>query len=150
MNERLREIVNVEIFIDTNILFYGVNISNPDKYSKAGALLQLLWQKPKLPDISTQVLQEFYVTLIKNKVETEEAQKIVKDYYVWNVISVGTKLIDQAFFLQKRYILSFWDSLVLAAAEQANCSYVLTEDLNHGQKYGKLIAINPFHSSYDT
>lgn len=150
MNERLREIVSVEIFIDTNILFYGVNISNPDKYAKAGALLQLLWQKPKLPDISTQVLQEFYVTLIKNKVETEEAQKIVKDYYVWNVISVGTKLIDQAFFLQKRYILSFWDSLVLAAAEQANCSYVLTEDLNHGQKYGKLTAINPFHSSYNT
>ena len=148
MNDRLREIVNSDIFIDTNILFYGVNISNPEKYAKAGALLEFLWQKPAFPNISTQVLQEFYVTLVKNKVEIEEAQKIVKDYYVWNVVPMGTKLIDDAFYLQKRYVLSFWDSLVLAAADQSHSSYVLTEDLNHGQKYGKLIAINPFHSGY--
>ncbi len=148
MNDRLREIVNAEVFIDTNILFYGVNIANPEKYARAGALLELLWQKVTLPSISTQVLQEFYVTLIRNKVEIDEAQKIVKDYYVWNVVPAGTKLIDEAFQIQKRYVLSFWDSLVLASAQQSHCSYVLTEDLNHGQKYGKTTAINPFHSGY--
>lgn len=148
MNERLREIVNAEVFIDTNILFYGVNIGNPEKYARAGRILELLWQKTELPSISTQVLQEFYVTLIRNKVNIDEAQKIVKDYYVWNVVPAGTKLIDEAFYMQKRYVLSFWDSLVLASAQQAGCSFVLTEDLNHGQKYGKLTAINPFASGY--
>lgn len=148
MNDRLREIINAEVFIDTNILFYGVNIGNPEKYARAGRILELLWQKTELPSISTQVLQEFYVTLIRNKVNMDEAQKIVKDYYVWNVIPAGTKLIDDAFYLQKRHVLSFWDSLVLASAQQAGCSYVLTEDLNHGQKYGKLTAINPFASGY--
>lgn len=150
MNERLREITNAEVFVDTNILFYGVNIDYPKKYAQAGALLQLLWQKTTLPSISTQILQEFYVTLIRNKVEIDEAQKIVKDYYVWNVIPAGTRLIDEAFQMQKRFVLSFWDSLVLASAQQAQCSYVLTEDLNHGQKYGKLTAINPFHSDFAT
>lgn len=148
MNERLRDIAGSDVFVDTNILFYGVHINNPAKYERAGALLQFLWQKPTLPNISTQVLQEFYVTLVKNSVETDEAQKIIKDYYVWNVVPVGTRMIDDAFLIQKRYVLSFWDSLVIAAAQQSLCSYVLTEDLNHGQKYGKLTAINPFHTDY--
>ena len=148
MNDRLREIVSAKVFVDTNILFYGVNIGNPDKYARAGSILELLWQKTELPSISPQVLQEFYVTLIRNKVDIDEAQKIVKDYYVWNVVPAGTKLIDDAFQIQKRYVLSFWDSLVLASAQQSHCSYVLTEDLNHGQKYGKLTVINPFHSGY--
>jgi predicted nucleic acid-binding protein len=94
MNDRLREILDTEIFIDTKILFYGVNIDNSEKYEKAGVLL------------------------------------------------------DDAFQIQKRFLLSFWDSLILAAAQQTQCSYVVTEDLNHGQKYGKLIATNPFHSSF--
>ncbi|AFM11993.1 PIN domain-containing protein [Turneriella parva] len=148
MNDRLRDIVNAEVFIDTNILFYGVNIANAEKYAQAGALLELLWQKASLPSISTQVLQEFYVTLIRNKVKIDEAQKIVKDYYVWNVVPTDTKIIDEAFQIQKRYVLSFWDSLVLASAQQSHCAYVLTEDLNHGQKYGKTTVINPFHSGY--
>lgn len=95
-----------------------------------------------------QVLQEFYATLTKHKVDLDEAQKIVKDYCVWNVIPASTKLLDDAFQIQKRFLLSFWDSLILASAQQSQCSYVLTEDLNHGQKYGKLTAINPFHSSF--
>ena len=57
MNERLREIVSAEVFVDTNILFYGVNIGNPEKYALAGSILELLWQKTELPSISPQVLQ---------------------------------------------------------------------------------------------
>lgn len=148
MNDNLKAIAAESVFVDTNILFYGVNIGNPDKYAQAGALLELLWNKSILPSISTQILQEFYVTLLKGKIEIDEAQKIVKDYYVWNVIPASTALMDHAFQIQKRYLLSFWDSGVLAAALQAQCSYLLTEDLNHGQKYGKLTAINPFHKTY--
>lgn len=148
MNDRLGEILIEDVFIDTNILFYGVNIGNPEKYARAGVLLERLWRKAALASISTQVLQEFYVTLIRNKIEIDEAQKIVKDYYVWNVVPASTKLMDDAFQIQKRYLLSFWDSLMLASAQLCQCSYVLTEDLNHGQKYGKLIAINPFHRDF--
>ncbi len=148
MNDSLKAIAAESVFVDTNILFYGVNIGNPDKYAKAGALLEILWNKSILPSISTQILQEFYVTLLKGKIEIDEAQKIVKDYYVWNVIPASTALMDHAFQIQKRYLLSFWDSCLLAAALQAQCSSLLTEDLNHGQKYGKLTAINPFHKAY--
>ncbi|HNJ66330.1 MAG TPA: hypothetical protein PKW28_10570, partial [Turneriella sp.] len=55
MNDRLRDILAADIFIDTNILFYGINIGNPEKYARAGALLEYLWQKEPLPSISTQV-----------------------------------------------------------------------------------------------
>ncbi|HNA79630.1 MAG TPA: PIN domain-containing protein [Turneriella sp.] len=148
MNDRLRDILAADIFIDTNILFYGINIGNPEKYARAGALLEYLWQKEPLPSISTQVLQEFYVTLIRHRVEADEAQKIVKDYFVWNVIPAGIKLIEEAFQVQRRYALSFWDSLIIAAAQRSQSEYLLTEDLNHGQKYGRLVVINPFHPDF--
>ncbi len=148
MTDSLKAIAVERVFIDTNILFYGVNIGNPEKYATAGVLLEFLWQKPTLPTISTQVLQEFYVTLIKAKVEIDEAQKIVKDYFVWNMVAASTAQLDKAFQIQKRFRLSFWDSNIVAAALQAECSYLLTEDLNHGQKYGNVTAVNPFHKTY--
>ncbi|MBV6494816.1 MAG: hypothetical protein LDLANPLL_02853 [Turneriella sp.] len=147
MNSRLSEIIESGVFVDTNILFYGVNADRSEKSLEAGELLASLWQKIRLPSISMQVLQEFYVTLIKNKIETSEAQRIVKDYYVWNVIPVSTHLIDDAFQIQRRYLLSFWDSLIVSAAQLAQCAHILTEDLNHGQRYGRVMAINPFHRS---
>lgn len=148
MNEKLMHVLTSRTFVDTNVLFYAVNIDNPEKYARASAALTFLWQQDELPTISTQILQELYVTLIRSKVDIDAAQKIVKDYFVWNVIAIGTFLIDEAFHFQRRYLLSFWDSLVLASAQLSHCKYLLTEDLNHGQKYGKVMAINPFHDGY--
>lgn len=149
MNDQLAEILSSEVFVDTNILFYAVNSESKGKHTKAADVLEFLWQRTTLPTISTQILQEFYVTLVRNKIDLEEAQKVTNDYYVWNVVPATTMLIDAAFAMQKRYLLSFWDSLVLAAAQQAHCTYLLTEDLNHGQKFGKITAINPFHRNYE-
>lgn len=145
MNEKLAKILACRTFVDTNILFYGINIDSGKKYQLASSVLAYLWKQTEPPTISTQILQEFYVTLIRNKVDIDKAQRIVRDYYAWNVIAVGTTLIDSAFYFQKRYLVSFWDSLVIASAQLSHCDYLLTEDLNHGQKYGKIVAINPFH-----
>ena len=54
--------------------------------------------------------------------------------------------IQSAIDNELRYQISFWDALILAAAEAGGAEILYTEDLNHGQQYGGLIAHNPFHS----
>jgi predicted nucleic acid-binding protein len=40
--------------------------------------------------------------------------------------------------------LSYWDALIVAAAERGGCDRLLTEDLQHGQRLGALTVVNPF------
>ena len=55
-------------------------------------------------------------------------------------------LIERAWRLQERYALSWWDALIVAAAQSSGCAVLLTEDLQHGQRLGEVTVINPFRS----
>ena len=55
-------------------------------------------------------------------------------------------LIERAWRLQERYALSWWDALIVAAAQSSECAVLLTEDLQHGQRLGRSRVINPFRS----
>ena len=58
--------------------------------------------------------------------------------------------LDEAWRLEDRYGVSFWDSLLLASANAAGCDYFLSEDLNDGQAYGGVTVIDPFrHAPQD-
>lgn len=131
------------VFIDTNILVYAYDIQAGEKQEKAAALIEQLWDFRLLPSVSIQVLQEFYVTLVRKNVKKDTAQKLVSTYLEWNVVDNNRLLVMSAFGEQKKFGLSFWDSSILAAARSAQCMELWSEDFNSGQSYDGVKAKNP-------
>ncbi len=136
-------------FVDTNIILYAYDCSDPVKHSKARALLHNLWDTG-LGSVSVQVLQELYVNLthkIPNFLSSIEARQIILDLGRWRYHAPGLDGLLKAIDIQQRYQLSFWDAMVVCSAQSLQCSILWTEDLNPGQDYDGVRALNPFFSS---
>lgn len=133
----------VHVFIDTNILVYAHDADAGAKHKAALKLVASLWDLPYPPAISSQVLQELYVTLLKKGATASECRKIVSIYLDWEIISHDTRLFLSALSLRERFKLSLWDSLILAAAERAKALIVWSEDFQAGQHFGSLLIENP-------
>lgn len=131
-------------FVDTNILYYAYDKKAGEKHEKGKKLVEELWSRELLPAISIQVLQELYVTLLKRGAPSDKAREIVSDYFSWNIIDNNLPVFTDALRLHRRYQISFWDGLIVAAALAANAGILYSEDLNHGQKYDNILAVNPF------
>ena len=69
---------------------------------------------------------------------------MVRRYRGWKCWTVDDATVDLAWLLQDRFKLSYWDALMVAAAQQMGCAYLLTEDLQHEQRFDNLQVINPF------
>ena len=99
--------------------------------------------------ISFQVLQEFHATLtrkLKPAFDAGEAQGIVRDLVVWQPAVLDLAILERGWLLQERYSISWWDALIVAAAQSCACSALLTEDLQHDQMFGEVRIIDPFAS----
>jgi predicted nucleic acid-binding protein len=80
-----------------------------------------------------------------NKVLTPElATQIVRDLKTWRVHLPDVDDILAAIDLQQRYVVSFWDAMIIRSAWQLNCKRIMSEDLNAGQLYQGVEVINPF------
>ena len=132
-----------ELFVDTNILIYAHDRDALDKHEKAKNLVSELWSRRLLPAISVQVLQELYVNLIRRNVSDVDARRTIDDYCVWQVVDNDTTLLKEGIELRERFRLSFWDGLILAAARRAQAGTIWSEDLNTGQNYDGVVAVNP-------
>jgi len=133
-------------FIDTNILVYSRDSSEPEKQKKASALLEKLWQNNS-GRISIQVCNEYYVTVTQKLdpgLDREEAWDDIVLLSSWKPAPLDFKTIQKAKQVQSEYNLSWWDSLIISAAWLLNCRGIYSEDLNHGQKYLDMEIINPF------
>jgi predicted nucleic acid-binding protein len=97
------------------------------------------------PVISTQVIKEFYV-VASNKLKADPivVKNIIHNFHNMEIVNNDLDLIEQAIDISILSQLSFWDSLIIAAAEKANCEFVLSEDLNSGQNYRGIKLFNPF------
>ena len=138
--------MTVKTFVDTNILVYAYDRGAGDRHEKALSLIEQLWQKGN-GILSTQVLQEFYVNIrrkAQRPVTVEQARVLIADYLAWNPIINDGAAVLEAIDLEKRYQLSFWDSLIIAAAQKGCASIIYSEDFNHGQKFGSVEVQNPF------
>lgn len=80
----------------------------------------------------------------KKPLSTAKALEIVGEYLTWTVVENTGRLLTEAIALQQRAKLSFWDSLVVQAAIEARCDRLYSEDLNHDQKFGPVVIVNPF------
>lgn len=138
--------MNVTKFLDTNILLYAYDLDAPAKRSVARAIVEEGWTSPAREiAISVQVLQEMHVNLTKKGVSQPDAAQIVRDYSSWPVVDHTLDLLLAALQEQARWKISLWDALILAAARSSGASELVSEDLNHGQDYGGVRVINPFH-----
>lgn len=138
--------MGVDTFVDTNILIYAYDLDAGRKRDAARFLLAEFW-KAEGGMISTQVLQEFYVNVtwkIAKPLAPAKARGIIQTYMAWQVELITMETILFASELQERHNLSFWDAMILAAANNGGAAILLTEDLNHGQLIEGIEIKNPF------
>jgi len=141
--------MNDKCFVDTNILVYAHDVSAGAKHQRARTLVERLWDS-RLGVISTQVLQELCVSLqrkVKRPLATKEIRALIEDYRTWEVVVNTAESVLEGLDLAKKHKISFWDGLIVQAAEAAGASLLLSEDLSEGQRYGSARVLNPFSSS---
>ena len=132
-------------FVDTNILMYAHDRAAGTKHERAKALVEELW-RDRAGVVSTQVLQELSVNLrkkVRQPLDAKATRDIVADYLAWQVVVNGGESILEAFDFEARYQISFWDALVLAAANNSGAAVLYSEDLSDGQTYGSVRVVNP-------
>jgi len=132
------------VFVDTNVLIYALDAADLKKQEAARAWRTELWRSRR-GRISYQVLQEFYAQVTQKWPGARaQARAEVRDLLAWRPVAVDQGILEGAWTLQDRYQLSFWDSLIVAAARSASCGYLLTEDLQANQDLDGILVINPF------
>ena len=137
----------VECFLDTNILVYAVSGLEEDATKQARALDLI-----RTADfgISTQVLQEFYVTVtrkIQKPLVPKSAVALLDEYRLFPTVNTDYPLILTGIEHSLRYGISYWDAAIIAAAEALEASVLYSEDLSHGQQYGAIRVVNPFRQA---
>ena len=132
------------IFVDTNILVYAHDADAGNKHQIAVREVAALWDSQYPPAISTQVLQELYVSMAKKGASMADCRKIVSIYLDWEIINHDTQLVLAAMEIRERFKLSLWDSLIVAAAQEAKASILWSEDMQVGQRFDNLVVSNPF------
>jgi predicted nucleic acid-binding protein len=138
--------MNDRCFVDTNILVYAHDRSSGLKHKRAQSLVEGLWNSGA-GVLSTQVLQELCVNLRRktsHPLSLEETSRLIEDYSRWEVVLNTPGSILAALAIEARYKISFWDALILQAAESAGVEIVYSEDLATGQSYGTVRVMNPF------
>jgi predicted nucleic acid-binding protein len=133
------------VFVDTNVLLYAVDPRDPGKRQAAQRWIERCWRSDR-GRLSTQVLNELYVNLLRLAPSTgvEAARRFVREYRAWTPWIVDDDTVDLAWALQDELALHYWDALMVAAAQQQGCRWLLTEDLQHDQRIDGLRVINPF------
>jgi predicted nucleic acid-binding protein len=132
-------------FVDTNVLVYAVDDSEPKKRDIARSVLSSGGYGELV--LSTQVLSEFYVTVTRKlaqPVSDVQAAEALDWLSLNPTMSVDATLVKSAVEISRSAQLSYWDGLVVAAAASAGCERLLTEDLNDGQEIGSVRVENPF------
>lgn len=136
--------MNDSIFIDTNILVYSSLTDGSAKHERSVSFISFL--KGNTIFISTQVMSELYVALLKHEVDENRIVKMLEQVAkVFNVSAITYNTIISAWNMKKKYLFSYWDSLIVASALESNCKRLYTEDMQHGQVIEKkLVIVNPF------
>ena len=133
-------------FIDTNIWVYAYDNHFPDKQKCARKLI-ISGVKNGNGVLSTQVLGEFFTVVTKKinrPLPVRDARDIIKYMGRMTVQEIDLLIVERALDTLEQYKISYWDSLIIAAAERARCKRIFSEDLNAGQIYHGIEITNPF------
>lgn len=133
-----------KVFVDTNVFVYLFDRDARVKRARAAALVE---EEAEAIVISTQVLQEFYVTVTRKlgkPLPEPEAGAAVRRLAALSVVDTDVDLVLAAVTSSRRHRISYWDALIVEAALRGECRRLLTEDLQHGRRFGDLTVENPF------
>lgn len=133
-------------FADTNVLVYAFDNSEPAKQLIAQQILEEQGGDGSLV-LSAQVLQEFFVTVtlkLAKPLSVDDAYALIQQFSVYPMVSATPELILRAISRNRDDSFSFWDSLIVEAALQANCRILFSEDMQDGRQIGQLVIRNPF------
>lgn len=134
------------LFVDANVFLYASDSDEPVKQARATAWLDRLWQE-ETGRTSVQVLSEYYVNLKRfsgARLPEQEAWTRVAKYFTWGPQAVNETLFRHAREVEQRWRISWWDSMVVAAAQMQYCTLLLTEDLQDGMAFGSVTVRSPF------
>ncbi len=136
-------------FLDASVLVYSFEERDPRKRERARELIATALEGAGM--ISFQVVQEFLNVALRKfdrPMTVDEAQ----DYFDAVLVPLcrvqsDPDLYREALAVQLRWRFSFYDSLVVAAAQRSGCKTLFSEDFQHGQKLGKVTVVDPFRST---
>jgi predicted nucleic acid-binding protein len=137
------------VFLDTNVLVYLFDADDPAKQRRVQALLSDRELRAQLI-LSTQVLQEFYVSVTRKlgtPLDPEAAFQAVQDLAAFPVVQIDPPLILLAIQRSRKAKVSFWDALILETALAAGATLLYSEDFRDGAVFGGLRIANPFKLS---
>ena len=142
--------MNDKHFIDTNIFIYSFDTENPEKNDIARRLIADALEKGT-GIISYQVIQEFLnvaTQKFKKPLTFKDSQRYLNVVLepLCEVFS-SPELFHKALEIMDQWKYPFYDSLIIAAALQADCAVIYTENMQHGQKIKDLTLKNPFIDS---
>lgn len=136
--------MSVDVFVDTNVIVYAVDTTRGAAHNRQIARKIL---REGGFGISTQVVQEFYVTAtrkLKRPLSLSTAARWVEQLCRAELVTLDASIIKLAIAYSHRYQISYWDAAIIAAAEASGATTVYSEDLSHGQTYGSVKVVNPF------
>ena len=132
-------------FVDANVLLYAVS-EDPAEAGKRDRARQVLSERDLA--VSVQVLQEFYFQATRptrvRRLSSESALRILEPILLFRIQAMTPDVFLDAVEISRRFQLSYWDASIIAAAQVLGCEAIYTEDLNPGQHYGAIRALNPF------
>ncbi len=141
--------MSARYFVDTNILMYAHDATAGVKHERARALVEELWGD-RSGVVSTQVLQELAVNLRRKSgrpLDAKATREVISDYLAWEVVTNTGASVLEALEIEERYRVSFWDALVIQAAQAAGVVTLYSEDLTDGQQYGSVQVTNPLRGT---
>jgi predicted nucleic acid-binding protein len=141
--------MSVKCFVDTNILVYAHDRSAGVKHQRARKLMERLWATGE-GVLSTQVLQELCINLRRKAAKPlsiDEVRALLRDYMAWEVVTNTSESVLRALEIEVRYKTSFWDALIVEAAESAGATILYSEDFHAGQRFGQVHVVNPLDGS---
>ena len=136
--------MNVRAFFDTNVLVYAAVGAGKDELKRKRAM-----ELVESTDFGTsaQVLQEFFVTVVKKvsrPLSAAQALDWIEQWTAFPCKTIDHQLVRIAIEQSERFSISYWDAAILAAAEALGTDTVYSEDFSHGQRYGRVRVVNPF------
>lgn len=136
--------MTADAFVDTSVLLYSAS-SNPHEADKRDTARRRLagagW------GLSVQVLQEFYVNIVRPPVcamTHADAVAAIRELLRRPTVATDTSLVLEGLRLKERYQISYWDAAIIAAARALGACTLYSEDLSHGQDYDGVRVVNPF------
>lgn len=133
------------VFVDTNVLVYAHDVSAGVKRERVAQVIDELWSTGQ-GVLSTQVLQEWYITCTRKLRKTltpHQAAELIQDYSAWTVITIESSDVLSAIRLSMTDNLSLWDALIVVAAIKGHANTLLSEDFTDGHRFGSVTVSNP-------